>query len=136
MMRSTSKPEETLAAMRDLWFHTGDYARRDAEGYFYFTGRKKERIRRRGENISSYEIEVELLNKPGCDRSTRSDLARRDLPQLVPERLFQGRHRGVGSRIGCSRLRFGFRGADDVPRAVGRFGRRRYERHDGSIGAR
>ena len=52
-----NKPEETLRTMRNLWFHTGDYAKRDADGYFYFTGRKKERIRRRGENISGFEVE-------------------------------------------------------------------------------
>jgi crotonobetaine/carnitine-CoA ligase len=52
-----NKPAETLAAIRDGWFHTGDYAYRDAEGYLYFSGRKKERIRRRGENISAWEIE-------------------------------------------------------------------------------
>lgn len=52
-----NKPEETLRTIRHLWFHTGDYARRDADGFFYFTGRKKERIRRRGENISGFEVE-------------------------------------------------------------------------------
>jgi hypothetical protein len=69
--------------------------------------------------IGLVKIEVELLNKAVCDRCTSGDLPRRNLPQFVPERLFHGRHRGVGSRICCSRLRFGFRGADDVPRAVG-----------------
>lgn len=52
-----NKPEETLRTTRDLWFHCGDYVRRDADGYFFFSGRKKERIRRRGENISGFEIE-------------------------------------------------------------------------------
>ena len=52
-----NKPEETLRTIKNLWFHCGDYARRDADGYFYFTGRKKERIRRRGENISGFEVE-------------------------------------------------------------------------------
>lgn len=50
-------PEETLEAFRDLWFHTGDLARRDADGWFYFVGRSKEVIRRRGENISAFEVE-------------------------------------------------------------------------------
>lgn len=52
-----NKPEETLRTIRDLWFHCGDYVRRDSDGYFYFSGRKKERIRRRGENVSGFEIE-------------------------------------------------------------------------------
>ncbi len=51
-------PEETLEAFRNLWFHTGDLLRRDAEGYYYFVGRRKDMIRRRGENISAAEIEA------------------------------------------------------------------------------
>lgn len=50
-------PEATLATRRNLWFHTGDLARSDADGYFYFVGRKAESIRRRGENISAFEVE-------------------------------------------------------------------------------
>ena len=52
-----NKPEETLRTTKNLWFHCGDYVRRDAEGWFYFSGRKKERIRRRGENVSGFEVE-------------------------------------------------------------------------------
>jgi crotonobetaine/carnitine-CoA ligase len=50
-------PEATVVANRNLWFHTGDLARRDADGYFYFVGRRAESIRRRGENISAFEVE-------------------------------------------------------------------------------
>ncbi len=50
-------PEKTLEAFRNLWFHTGDLGHRDADGYFYFVDRKKDAIRRRGENISSFEVE-------------------------------------------------------------------------------
>jgi len=50
-------PEATIASRRNLWFHTGDLVRRDAEGWFYFVGRRAESIRRRGENISSFEVE-------------------------------------------------------------------------------
>ena len=50
-------PEATVAANRNLWFHTGDLARRDVDGYFSFVGRRAESIRRRGENISAFEIE-------------------------------------------------------------------------------
>jgi crotonobetaine/carnitine-CoA ligase len=50
-------PEATLNATRNLWFHTGDRGYRDAEAYFYFVDRKKDSIRRRGENISSFEVE-------------------------------------------------------------------------------
>ncbi|MBA2308148.1 MAG: AMP-binding protein [Pseudonocardiales bacterium] len=50
-------PEATLAATRDLWLHTGDLARRDPDGFLYFVGRTKDVIRRRGENISAFEVE-------------------------------------------------------------------------------
>jgi len=45
-------PEETLKDFGNLWFHTGDLGKVDGEGYFYFCGRKKESIRRGGENIT------------------------------------------------------------------------------------
>jgi crotonobetaine/carnitine-CoA ligase len=49
--------EETLQVFRNLWFHTGDLGYLDPDGYLYFVGRKKEAIRRRGENISAFELE-------------------------------------------------------------------------------
>lgn len=57
-------PSETLNAFRNLWFHTGDIGYRDAEGFFYFLRRKKDAIRRRGENISAAEIEDVLIDHP------------------------------------------------------------------------
>ena len=51
------RPEETLGVMRNLWFHTGDLGRLDDDGFLYFVDRKKDYLRRRGENISSFEIE-------------------------------------------------------------------------------
>lgn len=50
-------PEKTVRAWRNLWFHTGDAAYVDADGWFHFVDRLGDRIRRRAENISSYEIE-------------------------------------------------------------------------------
>jgi crotonobetaine/carnitine-CoA ligase len=55
----------TLATMRDLWWHTGDLGYTDEDGYFYFVDRKKDALRRRGENISSHEVEAVLLAYPG-----------------------------------------------------------------------
>lgn len=55
-------PEVTLAAFRNLWFHTGDRGRQDAEGRFSFVDRMKDAIRRRGENISSWEVEKVLAS--------------------------------------------------------------------------
>ena len=55
-------PDKTVEAWRNLWFHSGDRAYVDEEGYYYFVDRKKEAIRRRGENISSFEVE-RVVNK-------------------------------------------------------------------------
>ncbi|MEU7813995.1 AMP-binding protein [Pseudonocardia sp. NPDC049154] len=57
-------PEATARAWRNGWFHTGDALRRDAEGNYYFVDRLKDAIRRRGENISSAEVEAEVLRHP------------------------------------------------------------------------
>lgn len=57
-------PEATLAAFKDLWFHTGDLLRQDEEGYMYFVGRTKDIVRRRGENISAAEVEMGIETHP------------------------------------------------------------------------
>ncbi len=57
-------PDKTVEAWRNLWFHTGDRVVRDADGFFTFLDRLKDAIRRRGENISSYEVEQVLLSHP------------------------------------------------------------------------
>jgi carnitine-CoA ligase len=51
-------PEATLDAFRNLWFHTGDRGRFDEDGFLWFSGRQKDALRRRGENVSAYEVEV------------------------------------------------------------------------------
>lgn len=57
-------PEATARVWRNGWFHTGDAFRRDAAGEFYFVDRMKDTIRRRGENISSFEVEAEIAAHP------------------------------------------------------------------------
>jgi len=57
-------PAATAEAWRNGWFHTGDAFRRDAEGRYYFVDRMKDSIRRRGENISSFEVESSVLEHP------------------------------------------------------------------------
>lgn len=52
------RPDATSAAFRNLWFHTGDRATRDADGFFYYHDRLTDSIRRRGENVSSFELEA------------------------------------------------------------------------------
>ena len=57
-------PDETLAAWRNLWFHTGDRVLRDADGFFQFVDRIKDVIRRRGENISAWDVEHVVTSHP------------------------------------------------------------------------
>jgi len=58
------KPEETVKASSNFWFHTGDRGRFDEDGYLYFIGRKKELIRRGGEMVSPVAIELVALKHP------------------------------------------------------------------------
>src|SRR5690606_14955858 len=51
------RPADTLKVMGDLWFHTGDIGMFDEEGFLFFVDRKKDYLRRGGENISSFEME-------------------------------------------------------------------------------
>jgi crotonobetaine/carnitine-CoA ligase len=57
-------PEQTAASFIDGWFKTGDLVKRDADGYFFFVARKKDIIRRRGENISGAEIDRVIGDHP------------------------------------------------------------------------
>lgn len=59
------RPAETLKVLRDLWFHSGDIGKFDKDGFFYFVDRKKDYLRRRGENISSFEMEAAFAAHPG-----------------------------------------------------------------------
>lgn len=62
-------PENTLRSFRNLWYHTGDYGTVDEDGYLYFVDRKKDSIRRRGENISSFEVEEVVNSHPAVMES-------------------------------------------------------------------
>jgi crotonobetaine/carnitine-CoA ligase len=57
-------PEATARAWRNGWFHTGDAFRVDGQGNYFFVDRLKDVIRRRGENISSFEVETEVCTHP------------------------------------------------------------------------
>jgi len=59
-----NRPDSTVEATRNLWFHTGDLGRVDADGFIFFVDRKKDALRRRGENISSFEMEKTLFGNP------------------------------------------------------------------------
>lgn len=58
-------PAETVSAQRNYWFHTGDLLRQDDQGWYYFAGRIKDSMRRRGENVSAHEVEAAVLTFPG-----------------------------------------------------------------------
>jgi crotonobetaine/carnitine-CoA ligase len=64
MLGYWQQPEATCEMWRNLWLHTGDAGFKDANGLFYFTDRLKDTIRRRGENISSMEVEGVLSQFP------------------------------------------------------------------------
>jgi crotonobetaine/carnitine-CoA ligase len=57
-------PDKTAEAWRNRWFHTGDRVVRDTDGHYRFVDRMKDSIRRRGENVSSWEVEQVLLRHP------------------------------------------------------------------------
>lgn len=81
------RPEETEAALSGGWLHTGDVVRRDDDGVFWFVGRKKEIIRRRGENIAPAEIEAAIQTYPGVGEAAvvavPSELSEDDVKAFV-----------------------------------------------------
>jgi crotonobetaine/carnitine-CoA ligase len=81
------QPEATVEAWRNLWFHTGDRGRMDEDGFVYFLDRMKDCIRRRGENISSWEIESCINTHPDVLESAAygvsSDLSESDVMVAV-----------------------------------------------------
>jgi len=60
--------EATVSAWRNLWYHTGDLARRDASGNYYFVDRKKDFIRFKGRNISSFQVEAAFAAHPAVQQ--------------------------------------------------------------------
>ena len=62
-----NRPEATVEVNRNLWFHTGDIGRFDENGFLFFVDRKKDYLRRGGENISSYELETTFRTHPDIE---------------------------------------------------------------------
>ena len=87
MMRYINKPEETIAAWRNFWYHSGDLGYLDEEGYVHFVGREAHWIRRRGENVSAFEVEKAISAHPGVvDRAVvgvPSDVGEEDIKAYV-----------------------------------------------------
>jgi len=84
------RPEQTVEAWRNGWFHTGDRVVREADGRFRFLDRLKDAIRRRGENVSSYEVEQVLLAHPAVADAAvfpaRSELAEDEVMAAIVAR--------------------------------------------------
>jgi crotonobetaine/carnitine-CoA ligase len=93
MTEYLNNPEATAQAFRNLWFHTGDLAKKDEDGFFYFVDRKKDYIRRRGENISSFEVEEIFNSNPNVLESAvigvKSEVAEEEVMAIV--KLKEGR---------------------------------------------
>jgi crotonobetaine/carnitine-CoA ligase len=95
-----NRPDATVSQSAGWWFHTGDVGRLDADGYLYFVDRKKDYLRRRGENISTQELEAVFLRHPdvaeACAHAVPSPLGEDDVKltailkrgaRLTPEEL-------------------------------------------------
>ena len=84
------EPEKTLEASRGLWWHTGDMATEDADGFFWFFDRTSDRLRRRGENISSMELEGVVTGFAGITETAavavRSDVGEDEVLAVVETR--------------------------------------------------
>ena len=86
-------PEASAKAWRNGWFHTGDALRRDADGNYFFVDRTKDSIRRRGENISSAEVEEEVLRHAAVADvaavATKSDMGEDEVLVVVEPKIGQ-----------------------------------------------
>jgi carnitine-CoA ligase len=97
------RPDATLKVMRNLWLHTGDLGRFDADGWLYFADRKEDYLRHGGENISSQAVEAVFLSHPAIadaavhavaselsEDDVKATVVRRvDVENITPEELFQ-----------------------------------------------
>jgi crotonobetaine/carnitine-CoA ligase len=104
-------PEATATAWRNGWFHTGDAMRQDSDGNFYFVDRFKDCIRRKGENISSFEVEAYALEAPGVAEAAAIGVQAEDGEQEV--KIFLVAEPGtslnlpeIGERLALSMPRF------------------------------
>ena len=81
------RPEATAQAWRNGWFHTGDAGRVDEDGNYFFVDRLKDAIRRRGEFVSSLELEIEICAHPGVATAAvigvPSDIAEEEIMAVI-----------------------------------------------------
>lgn len=139
-------PEETAAVTtEDGWLRTGDLVRRDDEGFYWFLGRKKEVIRRRGENLSPLEVEVTLQRHPDVALAAvvgvPSDLSEEDVKAFVVPALgaaldVAGLHRFAAEHLARYKVPRYFELVDGLPQTpTGRVAKHRLpvERTPGEI---
>jgi crotonobetaine/carnitine-CoA ligase len=81
------RPDATVEAWRNLWFHSGDRGMMDEDGFVFFIDRMKDNIRRRGENISSWEVESVVNTHPdvveGAAYGVASELSEQEVMVAV-----------------------------------------------------
>jgi crotonobetaine/carnitine-CoA ligase len=80
MLEYFENPAATVAAMRNCWFHTGDLGYLDHDGYLFYVDRKKDAMRRRGEMVSSWDVEAAVRKHPAV-----SDCAAYGVPSELGE---------------------------------------------------
>jgi crotonobetaine/carnitine-CoA ligase len=80
-------PQATAGALKGGWMHTGDLGSVDARGNYHYLGRKKDSLRRRGENVSAWEVERVLLTHPGVEEcavvGVDTDVGEQDIKAYV-----------------------------------------------------
>lgn len=125
MLGYFNDPERTSEALRDGWLHTGDMARREPDGQFFFVDRLKDIVRRRGENVSSLEVEDVINHHPDVLESAvvgvPSELTDEDLlvfvvvrPGVEPD--FDGIGRWAGERLAPFKVPRYYRRVDSLPK--------------------
>lgn len=81
-------PEATVAAWRNLWYHTGDLGRRDEDGDWFFVDRKKDYIRHKGRNMSSFEVERAVAAHPAVSEAAAIGIPDPNLPSEAELMVF------------------------------------------------
>jgi carnitine-CoA ligase len=81
-------PEATVSAWRNLWYHTGDLGRRDEDGDWFFVDRKKDYIRHKGRNMSSFEVERALAGHPAVSEAAAIGIPDPNLPSEAELMVF------------------------------------------------
>jgi crotonobetaine/carnitine-CoA ligase len=136
--------QATAETLRDGWLHTGDHAWMDEAGYLYFVDRKKDIIKRAGENVSATEVELVIMEHPGVlecavigvpdpirDEAVKAFVVRRAGAPVTAEEIV--RHcEGRLARFKCPQL---IEFLDELPKgAIGKVDKKALRRSSGGPG--